>query len=325
MSSDESFLHADTVRILAMMNRPGAVPYHELKTEQQRAASEQLMFAFRPAAPEVAMALEATFQRPVEAGGPVHYRLYRPLGAHREDILPALVWFHGGGWTVGNIESYEVLCRELANLAHCAVIAPAYRLAPEHPFPAGVDDAWFALQAVAAHAGELHVDPTRLAVGGDSAGGNLAAVAALHARDAGLGGLAGLRFQLLVYPAADQRGITPSHNRFGDGYLLTQETIRMFQRGYLQREEDYSDWRASPILAESLAGLPPALVIAASHDPLVDDCRAFAARLLEEDVTTEWIEYSGVVHGFFGLGKAFTLANDAVAKAAAALRSAFGS
>ena len=320
MSSDESFLHSDTLRVLAMLNRPGAIPYHELKTTQQRAASEQMMFAFRPAAPEVALALEATLPRAEAEGGPLHYRLYRPLGSHRDDILPALLWFHGGGWTVGNIESYEVLCRELANLAHCAVIAPAYRLAPEHPFPAGVNDAWYALQGVAAHAGELHIDATRLAVGGDSAGGNLAIVTALQARDAGFNGL---RMQLLVYPATDQRGITPSHTRYGDNYLLTQDTIRMFQRGYLRDDANFTDWRASPILAESLTGLPPALVIAASHDPLVDDCRAFAARLLDEGVEAEWIEYPGVVHGFFGLGKAFSLANEAVATAAKSLKKAF--
>ncbi|MDK9724654.1 MAG: alpha/beta hydrolase [Sterolibacteriaceae bacterium MAG5] len=314
-----SDLHPDSVAFLELLAKAGGTPFHEMPLEVQRSASEKMMFAFRPMPPEVARATEAGMARPDAAGGPLRYRLYRPLGSGPEERLPALVWYHGGGCVVGNIESYDSLCRELANRSGCAVVAASYRLAPEAPFPAAVEDAFFALQWTAAHADALHLDASRLAVGGDSAGGYLAIVAALLARD---GGGPALRFQLLVYPGTDQRGERDSHRRYGQGYLLSQDSLRYFQRCYFRDDAERLDWRASPILAPTLAGLPPALVLTASHDPIVDDCRAYAERLAAEGVAVRYAEYAGQLHGFFALGKAFREAGSAVAEAAAALGAA---
>ncbi len=320
MMPDHAPLHPDAIRFLELLNRPGAPAFHTLPAAQQRAASEKLMFAFRPEIPDGVDRRETVLDRPAGDGGPLALHLYRPSRTDPATPLPALLWLHGGGWTVGNLASYDVLCRQLSLAADCAVVAAEYRLAPEHPFPAAPDDACAALHWVIGHAGEYALDANRLAIGGDSAGGNLAIVAALDARDQGLDHL---KQMLLVYPSTDQRGITPSHRRFGEGYLLTQDTIRGFQAGYLPRREDYADWRASPLLAPVLAGLPPALLIVASHDPLVDDVSEFAARLIDEGVPVDWALYPGTIHGFFGLGKAFRSAGEALARAAGALRQAF--
>jgi acetyl esterase len=312
-------VHPETSLFLAKLDRPGAPPFHTLPLELQRAASEKMQFAFRPEAPEVAQAHEGWIPRDASAGGPLRYRLYRPLDSLMSEALPLLIWFHGGGWCIGNIESYDVMCREIANQSDCAVLSLAYRLAPEFPFPAAPDDAFYALNWITDQASALAIDPARIAVGGDSAGGNLAAVTALAARDAGSPAIA---FQLLIYPSTDQRGITPSHSTFAEGYLLSQESIRGFQHHYLPDRTCFTDWRASPLLAASHAALPPALMITASHDPLVDDCRTYAQRLETNGVTVRYSEYSGMVHGFFTLGRAFTDANRAVTEAATALREA---
>jgi acetyl esterase len=314
-----SDLHPDSVAFLRLLDQPGAVPFHTLPLEVQRSASEKMYFAFRSPPPEVARDAEGLMARADADGGPLRYHYYRPLGSEPEQALPALVWYHGGGCVVGNIESYDGLCRELANRSGCAVVSVGYRLAPESPFPAAVDDALFALRWVRAHAASHHIDGERLAVGGDSAGGYLAIVAALQARDAGD---VPLRFMLLIYPGTDQRARTDSHRRYASGYMLTQDSLRYFQRCYFRDDAQMQDWRASPILAPSLAGLPPALVLTASHDPIVDDCKAFAERLRSEGVQVSYSEYAGQIHGFFALGKMFREASTAVAESAAALRSA---
>lgn len=309
-------LHPDSIAFLQALTRPGAQPFHRLPLETQRAASEKLMFGLRLPPPEVAAAVEHSMERDAAQGGPLRCRIYRPLGAAAAERLPALVWYHGGGCVVGNLESYDSLCREIGNRAGCAVVSCAYRLAPEDPFPAAVDDAWFALRWVADQAERLRIDPARLAVGGDSAGGYLAIVTALRARDAGLP----LRFQLLIYPGTDQRMQSDSHRRYAEGYMLTQTTMRHFVDCYLPNPADRLDWRASPLLAPTLSGLSPALVLTASHDPIVDDCRAYAERLKAEGVRVRYSEYAGLVHGFFALGKAFSAAADAMEEAAGALR-----
>jgi acetyl esterase len=194
-----------------------------------------------------------------------------------------------------------------------------YRLAPEHPFPAAVEDADLAVRWVADQAAELAVDPRRIAVGGDSAGGNLAAVAAILARDRGHPRLA---FQLLIYPATDQGSERPSQRQFGRGYLLDLESIRYFQHQYLRHARDHADWRASPLLATDLSGLPPALIITAGFDPLLDDCVAYADRLEAAGVAVEYRCYEGMIHGFITLGKLFTAAGEAITLAAAALDAA---
>jgi acetyl esterase len=231
-----------------------------------------------------------------------------------------LVFFHGGGWTVGDLDSYEPLCRTLANEARCAVLSVDYRLAPEHPFPAAVDDAYAATFWASEHAGMLGVDRARIAVGGDSAGGNLATVAAILARDRGGPALV---FQLLIYPATDQGSERPSWQQFGRGYLLDLESVRYFQNKYLRHARDYDDWRASPLRRHDLTGLPPALVITAGFDPLLDDCVAYVQRLRAAGVDVEYCCYEGMVHGFFTLGKMFAAAGEAIQRAAGALTRAF--
>lgn len=312
-------LHPDAAALVARLTRPGATPFHALPTAAQRIAQDKMLTAFAPEPPAVAEVRDAWMERDAADGGALRFRLYRPQGSRSQDALPALLWFYGGGCTVGSIEGYDVLCRHLASQTGCVVIALAYRLAPEHPFPAAVDDAFFAVRWLAWHARSLAIDAARLAVGGDSAGGNLATVTALRCRDER--GPA-LRMQLLVYPDTDKRAITAAHRDYAEGYILNQGLLRCFRDNYLPDSRDYLDWRASPILAESLQGLPPALVLTASHDPLRDDGHAYAERLRSAGVATEYVEYAGMVHNFFTLGRVIPTANLAVSHAALALRRA---
>jgi acetyl esterase len=260
-----------------------------------------------PKPPEVAEA------RLVLAPGPVALRAYRPAGSKAEEQLPALVYFHGGGWVIGDLDTHDVLCRQLANGARCAVYSVDYRLAPEHPFPAGVEDCIAATKYAAGR--HKHI-----AVGGDSAGGNLATVVSLHARDHG-----GPRidFQLLIYPGTDQRAAHPSVARNGEGYLLTRKSIEYFRGHYLPNPKDYLDWRASPLLAKSLAGLPPARLITAGYDPLLDEGREYAERMAREGVEVSYREYRDMVHGFILFGGVLDTANAAVAECCVKLRDAF--
>ncbi len=252
--------------------------------------------------------------------GPVPMRAYQPAGAKKGAILPALVYFHGGGWVIGDLDTHDVACRQLSNGSGCVVFSVEYRLAPEARFPAAVDDSIAATRYVMDHAGELGVDPHRVAVGGDSAGGNLAAVVCIDARDAGR---AAPCFQLLVYPATDQRAGFPSHAANAEGYLLTRKSMDYFRGHYLPDEADWLDWRASPLLAASLAGLPPAFVLTAGYDPLVDEGRAYAERVSREGVKTEYKEYPDMVHGFLLMGGVLDTANAAMAECCAQLRGAF--
>ena len=195
-------------------------------------------------------------------------RLYRPLGSKAGAVLPALVYYHGGGWTIGDLDTHDTLCRELANQSGCAVVAVDYRMGPEHRFPAAVDDVLAATRWVRKEAAALGVDPSRLAVGGDSAGGNLATVVAIAARDAGDLPIA---FQLLIYPGTDMRRGHASHTTNGKGYLLESDTITYFHDHYIDDAAQDLDWRASPLLHKDLSKLPPALVITAGFDPLRDE------------------------------------------------------
>jgi acetyl esterase len=247
--------------------------------------------------------------------GGIAVRAYRPAGAAKGEILPALVFFHGGGWTIGDLDTHDALCRELANGAGCAVFSVEYRLAPEAPFPAAVDDCIAATEFVS-----KNTNSSRIAVGGDSAGGNLAAVVALHARDAGGPTLC---FQLLIYPATDQNLDTGSLGRNGEGYLLTRPLMEKFRANYLPRPADYADWRASPALANSFSGLPPAFVLTAGFDPLLDEGRQYVERLARAGVEVAYRDYPDMIHGFILMGGALDSANAAVADCCAALRRAF--
>jgi acetyl esterase len=247
-------------------------------------------------------------------------RLYRPLSSRPDDVRPLLIYFHGGGWCLGDVASFDVLCRELANTSDCAVLSVDYRLAPEHPFPAAVDDARLAFDWAVAQAGLLRIDSSRIALGGDSAGGNLAIVSALALRDAPDAATpAQPRFLLLAYPSTEMVSSRPSRERYASGYFLDRETLVWFYERYLPKGGT-EDWRASPMRAESLAGLPPMLLITAEYDPMVDDCLAFADRVLAEGGELSAVTVAGMVHGFLTLGKQFPEASEAIALAGATLR-----
>jgi acetyl esterase len=242
------------------------------------------------------------------------------MTAQPSEVLPVLVYFHGGGWTIGDLDTHDTLCRELCNQARSAVASVDYRLAPEHRFPAAVDDAVAATRWLHANATELKLDATRLAVGGDSAGGNLAAVVSIIARDtADLP----IVFQLLIYPATDQHGATPSHAENGKGYLLTHETMNYFADHYLPDRSQYKDWRASPLLHLNLENLPPALIITAGFDPLRDEGAAYAKRLTESGNRASYINFPRQIHGFITMGKILDESHTAVALCASELRRAF--
>jgi acetyl esterase len=308
-------LHPQVKALLERVAQSPLPQYHTVPAFVARRIYRETRAVTSPPAPEISGLRVLVTPKPE-----VVLRAYRPAGAGKDELLPALVYYHGGGWVIGDIDTHDVLCRQLANAARCAVFSVDYRLAPEYPFPAAVEDSVAAAAYVAREAKALGVDPKRIAVGGDSAGGNLATVVALHARD---NGGPALCFQLLIYPGTDQRAGHASHQRNGDGYLLTRHTIKFFQDSYLPRAEDKLDWRASPLLAKSLKGLPPAYVITAGYDPLIDEGREYAERMKKEGVAVAYREYPDMVHGFLLFGAVLDTANEAVADCAKALRGAF--
>ncbi len=310
-------LHPQTRALLDFIEQRQIPPTHTLGVADARAWYRDRRGVTQPAPPEVAQVHD------LQASGPhgsIPVRAYRPLGSADTETLPVLVYYHGGGWVIGDLDTHDTLCRELANGAGCAVIAVDYRLAPEHRFPAAVDDCLAATRWVRANAAALHLDAARLAVGGDSAGGNLAAVVSIAARDSGDLPIA---FQLLIYPATDAHRSHPSHTENGEGYLLTQETMAYFSDHYLPNRADYEDWRASPLLREDLSNLPPALVLTAGYDPLRDEGRAYAERLTAAGSHASCVCFDRQIHGFVPMGKVLDEANTAVALCAAELRRAF--
>ncbi|MCA0324684.1 MAG: alpha/beta hydrolase [Proteobacteria bacterium] len=313
-------LHPQTRALIDFMVERQIPPTHTLAPPEARRLYLERRGFTQPDAPEVAEAREWTASGPA---GDIPLRAYRPLGAAPEAVLPVLVYYHGGGWVIGDLDTHDTLCRELANGAGCAVVAVHYRLAPEQPFPAAFDDALAATRWVAEHAIELRIDPARLAVGGDSAGGNLAAAVALAARDDsdGRGPLA-IAYQLLIYPAVDMRRGHESHQRNGQGYVLTQDTIAYFANHYLPDAAQGTDWRASPLLAASHARLPPALVLTAGYDPLVDEGLDYARALSEAGNRVSYVSFGRQIHGFIPMGKVLDEARTAVTLCAAELRRA---
>lgn len=304
-------------QVLQLLERAAKSPlplYHTVAPHVARRLYRDTRAVLAPPSPEVSEV------RLMVIANAIALRAYRPAGVPAGDVLPALVYFHGGGWTIGDLDTHDILCRQLSNGARCAVYSVDYRLAPEHAFPAAVEDCVAATRWIAAQAGALNIDPVRIAVGGDSAGGNLAAVVALDARDAGGPGLC---FQLLIYPATDQRCGFASHERNGDGYLLTRHSIGYFRGQYLPRQADWLDWRASPLLARSLAALPAAFVLTAGFDPLVDEGKAYAERLAKENVELAYREYADMIHGFVLFGGVLETANAAVAECCTRLQVAF--
>ena len=251
------------------------------------------------------------------SAGEIPVRIYTPVGTAP---FPVLVYFHGGGWVIGNLDTHDGICRSLANRVGCLVVSVDYRLAPEHRFPAAPEDCYAATRWLAEHAGSLGGDKGRIAVGGDSAGGNLAAVVALMARDRGGPKLA---FQLLVYPATDTDFETRSYRENSEGYFLTRADMVWFWNHYAPRDEDRRNPYAAPLRAASLRGLPPALVITAEFDPLCDDGNAYAGRLREDGVPVRLSQQDGLIHGFFQMGAVIDRGRASVDEASRALKDAF--
>jgi len=313
-----SALHPQLVVLLERAAKSPLPPYYEVPPAVARRFYRDTRGPLTPDPPAVESVQLLLAAGP---GGPVPVRAYRPNGAGKDEVLPALVFFHGGGWVIGDLDTHDVVCRTLANGARCAVFSVEYRKAPEAPFPAAVDDCFSALSFVFENSNSLKINSKRIAVGGDSAGGNLATVMALMARDAGGPPVS---FQLLIYPGVDQRMGHPSIDRNGEGYLLTKKSMLYFRGHYLPKKEDWLDWRASPMLAKTLARLPPAFVMTAGFDPLVDEGRAYAYRLKTEGVATEYKNYADMVHGFITMGRVLDTTNAALADCAQALKKAWG-
>jgi acetyl esterase len=250
-------------------------------------------------------------------GGEIPVRIYRPA---REGALPSLVFFHGGGWVTGSIETLDVSVRAIVNRAQCVAVSVDYRLAPEHRFPAAAEDAYAATKWVADAAGELGVDPGRIAVGGDSAGGNLAAAVTLMARDQG--GPA-LRYQVLIYPILNSDFETGSYRQFTSGLPLTRDGMQWYWGHYLARAEDGENPYASPLRAADFNGLPPALVITAEYDPLRDEGESYAGRLREAGAAVQYRCYERMGHGFFRIPATLDRGKTAIEEISAALRAAF--
>jgi acetyl esterase len=302
-----SLLHPQARALLDLMIARQVPPTHTLSVAEARALYRDRRFYTQPAPPELAEVRE------LDAAG-IPLRLYRPHGVAAS--APALVYLHGGGWVIGDLDTHDTLCRQLAQQARAVVVAVHYRLAPEHRFPAAVDDSLAATYWVAKHAGALGIDARRLAVGGDSAGGNLAAVVALAARDAGDLPLA---YQLLIYPATDQRRGAPSHTTNGDGYLLTRDSIAWYHDHYLEHDGHDGDWRASPLLHPDHMRLPPALVLTAGFDPLRDEGAQYAQALAAAGNRVSYVCFERQIHGFVPMGKVLDEAHTAVALCAAEL------
>jgi acetyl esterase len=282
--------------ILTRAQHSGAPALDILPPEEARQAYRASRLPTQPVPAPVQSRQD--FEVPGPAG-PVPVRAYRPLGSAATQALPALVFFHGGGWVIGDRDTHDVLCRDLCHLAGCAVFSVDYRLAPEHRFPAAFDDALAVTRWLAQQASAVGVDAARLAVGGDSAGGNLAAGVALALRDAADVRLAA---QLLIYPVTDLRCASASYQTCGNGYVLSAADMAYFRGHYIAQAAQYADWRASPLLANDHARLPPALVLAAGCDPLRDEGRQYADCLSAAGNAVQYVCFERQMHGFIGMG-----------------------
>ena len=307
-------IHPETRALLALIVERGLPTMQSLPPVQARLYYRDRRAVTQPEPPEVAEVAELSADGP---HGSIPLRLYRPV--RRSDAsaaLPVLVYFHGGGWTIGDLDTHDVLCRQLANASGCAIVSVDYRMGPEHRFPAAVDDCLAATYWVRREAASLGLDAARLAVGGDSAGGNLAAVVALIARDAKDLPIA---YQLLIYPATDMRRGHASHASNGHGYLLETETIAYYHDNYIADAAHDLDWRASPLLHDDLSSLPPALVLTAGFDPLRDEGLDYADALVAAGNRATYVCFDRQIHGFITMGKLIDEANTAVALCAAEL------
>jgi acetyl esterase len=309
-------LDPDAETLLGMMRAAGRPPMETLTPDEARQAFKAGRAVTQPDPQDVAEVRDQSCPGP---HGAIPLRIYRPIGSEAADVLPALVYYHGGGWLLGDLDSHDVACRHYANAVRCRVVSVDYRMAPEYKFPAAVDDCAAATGWVIAQSDALGIDRRRVAVGGDSAGGNLAAVMALMARD---GDLPPLAFQLLVYPATDMGMTHESYQRVTEGVPLTAKTMDWFIDHYLHGPNDRRDWRASPLRAADLSGTAPALVLTASYDPLCDEGVAYAERLEREGVRVMHLHFSDQLHGFVGQGRIIRAGGMALDMMSAALKRA---
>jgi acetyl esterase len=308
-------LDPDAAAVFKAFQEAGRPAYETLSAPEARAFYSQARFVSNPEPPELKSVEPLAIPAP---HGSIPARIYTPKTLRRKDgLAPVLVFFHGGGWVIGDLDSHDVVCRKLADEGELIVVSVDYRLAPEHKFPAAVDDAIAATKWIAENAKQIGVDAARLMVGGDSAGGNLAAVVAIAARDGNGPAIAG---QVLIYPATDFTMMHPSHREPETSILLTHSAIKWFRDHYLNGVADVGDWRASPVRAKTLIGLPPAYVLTAGADPLRDEGDEYAERLKEAGVPVTYRHFSGQFHGFFTMGKLLQQANVAAGEIGAWLK-----
>ena len=299
--------------LMQLMIDKGVPPVNTLTPVEARASYRSRRTFTQPDAPEVFKVEDKV----VSANGVnVSVRVYHPHAAQSHQALPGLVYLHGGGWTLGDLDTHDVLCRSLCLQAGIVVVSVDYRMGPEHKFPAAYDDTVAAFNWTVAHAASLGIDASRIAIGGDSAGGNLAAAACLGLR----GQSVQPALQLLIYPATIMWQDTASYHANGKGYMLTKESIAYYTENYLRNREDAKDWRASPQLADSHAGLPPAFVMTAGFDPLRDEGLMYADALSKAGVSSQYICFERQIHGFITMGRVMQEANTAVSLCASALK-----
>jgi acetyl esterase len=307
--------------LMEQAEKDGRPKLHTQTHAKGRVAVDRMSEACEADPPEVAATIDGKIPVP---GAELKIRRYRPLdveGAVDGKGLPTLIYYHGGGWVIGNIETHDSTCRRIANKSRCQVISVDYRLAPEHPFPTPTEDSLAAFRYIRDNAAEFEADPSRLAVGGDSAGGNISAVVCQACKQTGEPMPA---FQMLIYPATDARQQTESRRLFAEGYFLTRDLMDWFWKAYAPAGTDLTDVRLSPVLAEDLSGLPPAFVLTAGFDPLRDEGRAYADRLIDAGVKTTYVNYPGTIHGFFSLTRFLKQGLKANDEAAAVMAAHFG-
>lgn len=306
-------LAAQAQGLLDMIAQMGGPALNEMSPADARVAAEGFTLLAGPGE-DVANVENRTIPGPA---GEIPIRIYTPEG---NAPFPALVYFHGGGWVIGTLDTVDTVCRALANRAGCVVVSVDYRMAPEHKFPAAAYDCYAATQWVAANGDSIGVDSTRIATGGDSAGGNLSAVVSLMARDRGGPKLA---HQMLIYPVTSAKLDTPSYRDNAEGYLLSKDMMAWFWDYYLRTPQDGQSPYASPLVVENTANLPPAFVLTAEFDPLRDEGEAFADNLRKYGVKVKSTRYDGLIHGFFTMPATFDQARTAIDEAAGELRAAF--
>ena len=309
-------LDPDNQQILDMMQAAARPPVYELQPQEARSMYRASRGALQPELPEMAEVRNLAAPGP---NGDIPLRLYRGMGT-KPGALPVLIFYHGGGYVIGDLDTHDYVCRKIANVTQCCVIAVDYRLAPEHKFPAAIEDSTAALRWIVKEANSLSIDPARVAVGGDSAGGNLSANMAHLARD---GEVPPLCHQMLLYPGTDMSMSQASYRRDFTQFPLSIEAIQYFVGHYLRDKSDYTDPRAAPLLAHNFKRLAPAFVLTAGYDPLADEGMAYARKLEDNGVPVTLLHMSDQMHGFLTMGRVIRAADLALEIAGAALARAF--